>query len=395
MIATIAGSGGRRVPAPVAGVASQLGIATQPAGAATGVALTQQPVIEIRDSNGDKIGTATTQVTVAKASGSGTLSGTTTVNASSGSATFTDLVITGTGEHTLVFTATGLAGTTSGGFTVSGAPPPSALVFASDWSTATGMTDAALRDTGQVVPWDIQAGNGDLNQAVAATGLGFPATMTNVLECNMEYNGSGAGYTQHVRLTTAGAHIPIPDVGEDIFYRAYIRIDVPDTYTADDNTHPFQDAQGISEANWALRVTTLTNGTWVPMIKPNQNTTSWPNTLFACPPVNKGDVHRFEVHVHRNAETTIQIHVRVYDTDDSTLLYDDADFSNLNSSATLASNPSFTIFSAAEFAGFNGGGHNGVVGGTADQFPFLYGHQGGVAISVTDWCGAYVAGESP
>ena len=114
---------GRELRAPVtsswpinitvtAGTATQLAITTQPVGGASGASLATQPVVEIRDAQGNRVTTDnTTQVTVAIQSGAGgTLGGTTTVTASSGVVTFAGLTLTGTvGEnYVLRFTATGL-----------------------------------------------------------------------------------------------------------------------------------------------------------------------------------------------------------------------------------------------------------------------------------------------
>ncbi len=102
-----------------AGAPTQLGVFTQPAGAVSGVAFTTQPVIEIRDAGGNRVTSATTAVTAAIASGSGTLVGTVTVNAVAGVATFTNLRLDGAGAHTLTFTASGLTAATSGSIAVS------------------------------------------------------------------------------------------------------------------------------------------------------------------------------------------------------------------------------------------------------------------------------------
>jgi uncharacterized protein (TIGR02145 family) len=88
------------------GAASKVMITTQPAGAFTGTAFSTQPVVKITDAGGNTITSSTANV-VASISGTGTLSGTTAVAAINGVATFTNLKITGTGNHTLTFTAAG------------------------------------------------------------------------------------------------------------------------------------------------------------------------------------------------------------------------------------------------------------------------------------------------
>ena len=93
-----------------AGAATQLTITIQPSAAATsGVAFAQQPQVQLRDAVGNAVTLGGVSVTVAIATGSGTLSGTTTVTTNaSGVAIFTDLAITGAiGNQTLIFSSAG------------------------------------------------------------------------------------------------------------------------------------------------------------------------------------------------------------------------------------------------------------------------------------------------
>jgi hypothetical protein len=111
-------------PPPAA--ATQLAVTRQPAGAVDGAAFTTQPLVQVRDAAGVVVAGASAAVTASIASGPGTLGGTLTVTAVNGVATFTDLRITGTGAHTLRFSATGLTAATSASVsvTVAQAPPP-------------------------------------------------------------------------------------------------------------------------------------------------------------------------------------------------------------------------------------------------------------------------------
>ncbi len=98
-------------------VAAKLGILTQPDNTNTaGSAYSQQPVIEIQDSGGSRVTSSTAAVTVAIASGPGTIGGTLTVNAVAGVATFTDITTSVGGVNTLVFTSSGLTSVTSASF---------------------------------------------------------------------------------------------------------------------------------------------------------------------------------------------------------------------------------------------------------------------------------------
>ncbi|WP_276364566.1 hypothetical protein, partial [Daejeonella sp. H1SJ63] len=108
-----------------AGSPAQLTITTQPVGGASGAVLSTQPVIAIRDAQGNLTG-STASVSVAIKTGTGgTLGGTTSVTAVAGTATFTNLTLAGTvGEnYTLEFTSAGLTAVTSSNVTVTAGSP--------------------------------------------------------------------------------------------------------------------------------------------------------------------------------------------------------------------------------------------------------------------------------
>jgi hypothetical protein len=263
------------------------------------------------------------------------------------------------------------------------------VVFHSDFGTARGTSEAALLDTGKEVPWDIQVGNGRMNEVVAAAGLGFPAAMANVLRCGLEWNGNGAP-TQLVRLENNRAHIPIPAVGGSIFYRWYIRVEQADAYTVDTNTHPIQDGFAVSDCNWFLRIESLGNGTFIGRWQVT-NTNEFPNGFYSPPPLPKGEVFRYELQILRNTTSTFQIHTRVFD-DEGRQVLSDSDFRNANGAVSLADNPSINIHVLANLAGLNAG-HNGVFGpGQQELFPMLHSYQGGFAVRTDTWCGAYENG---
>ncbi|NOT06984.1 MAG: hypothetical protein HOP28_02150, partial [Gemmatimonadales bacterium] len=99
-----------------AGSATKLTITTQPsATAASGAAFAQQPVIQLRDGSDNPVAQAGVNVTVAIATGGGTLGGTATVATNaSGVATFAGLSIAGiVGDRTLTFTSGALTAATS------------------------------------------------------------------------------------------------------------------------------------------------------------------------------------------------------------------------------------------------------------------------------------------
>lgn len=106
------------------GVPVRLSIRTQPAGAASGVPFTTQPVIEVRDAAENVVTASSVSVMASLTSGGGVLGGITSTTAAQGVATFVDLNVSGSvGARTVSFSAPGLGSVTSGSFAlVAGAP---------------------------------------------------------------------------------------------------------------------------------------------------------------------------------------------------------------------------------------------------------------------------------
>jgi hypothetical protein len=100
----------------VSGAPSRLAILTQPSQTAqVGTPFGRQPVIQVRDGQGNDVAQSGVPVTAAIALGAGTLGGTATRSTDAqGRATFTDLQINGAaGAHTLIFAAAGYTSVTS------------------------------------------------------------------------------------------------------------------------------------------------------------------------------------------------------------------------------------------------------------------------------------------
>lgn len=100
---------------------SQIGVSTAVGGAVSNHAFITQPAVDIRDGFGNRVSTATNQVSVSLISGNGTLVGTTTVAAVQGRATFSGLLIKGTraatdtlgtGQQILQFSSPGFSSVT-------------------------------------------------------------------------------------------------------------------------------------------------------------------------------------------------------------------------------------------------------------------------------------------
>jgi hypothetical protein len=99
-------------------VASQLVISTQPADTVAGQDI-PDVVVSVEDQFGNLITDITSDVTIAIASGTGTLNGGVTVTSEAGMATFDDLSINQAGDYTLSVTDGSLTTDTSSSFTIS------------------------------------------------------------------------------------------------------------------------------------------------------------------------------------------------------------------------------------------------------------------------------------
>ncbi len=227
-----------------------LAIQAQPGDAASAAPLGTQPVVEVRDDNGDLVaGDNSTVVTAAIASGEGSLDGTMSVTAAAGVATFTDLMITGTaGEHQLSFSAQGLASATSSAFTLRAgvASPATSAVSVSDDVIVVGETavialqarDAQENDHdtgGRVVEFSasggtsegiigetIDNGDGTYESSFVATASGTETTIQATID--------GEPVTSplpRIRVSSGqppndvSVGVPIMDMGDSITYQGF------------------------------------------------------------------------------------------------------------------------------------------------------------------------------
>jgi hypothetical protein len=122
-------------------------MAVQPSDSApSGVDLVRQPVVQLQDASGNSLPIGGVAVTVALASGGGTLGGTTTQNTNAnGAAAFRNLSILGpSGPHTLIFAASGYTAAISTPIEVTAQPPSGAR------STLVVSNNVAVAGTGSI-----------------------------------------------------------------------------------------------------------------------------------------------------------------------------------------------------------------------------------------------------
>lgn len=264
------------------------------------------------------------------------------------------------------------------------------LIFASDWSTATGTSDAALRDTGKVLPWETLNGTNTNRSVDVSTGLDFPST--NVLRIGTTWNGSGSS-SFIPRLT---GELPALNAGNTRYYRWYMRWVVPDTVSTWGTPHPIQDGPDGGNYNWEMEARRGTAGLKVsPMWTPSGAV--YPNNRWAAlDGLNVGETYRIELQLARTTGLLYTLNPRFYDSS-NTLVLDASDFLNQTGtgSTSLASGFEFTLSDAALLQDFQCGTNGAFQGTTSGDHPVDYCYQGCFAISDETWCGAYVLGEVP
>ncbi|MDR3608514.1 MAG: invasin domain 3-containing protein [Oligoflexia bacterium] len=164
------------------GPATQLVWTTQPSGGTAGVAWSPQGVLTIKDANGNVVTTgsdATSTVTLAVASGTGTLSGTTSMSAVNGVANFTGhgLYMTAAGNKTILATesVSSLTATSSTITITEGSPSASTSTLAASPTSATADGTSSIALTATV---EDQYGNPISGQSVTLSAAGNSNTLT-------------------------------------------------------------------------------------------------------------------------------------------------------------------------------------------------------------------------
>lgn len=269
------------------------------------------------------------------------------------------------------------------------AGPPPAVVFHTDWTTALGSSDAAVRDTGKTIPWDLVIGSSNPQPGrlivVPATGLDFPS------ENCLQVDGVDIDsiQTRQVSVLPASDRWPIPAVGESVWFRVYKRVVYPASQPAlGNNNHALEERSGNS-SNWSFSFDINDNG-WRPKFQSQVvNRYALSNGSSANPVYLARNVtYRLEWQIQRIAPATCNFHIRIYDSA-NTLLYDDSDF-YIGTTQHLGQAPALTLTDPdaldAWQLGTNGPGANP----DGDIVPMWY--FGAAAVSRADWCGPYSQG---
>ncbi|MEQ9318863.1 MAG: hypothetical protein RIF41_06865 [Polyangiaceae bacterium] len=266
----------------------------------------------------------------------------------------------------------------------------SGLAFESDWSTGLGQGADALRDADKDKPWTTILDNGGLLEVVATASEGLDFPTANVLKITANNGGSGLVPAAQPQFRTQDGYVPIPAVGESIFYRYYLRVEVPDSYSDDPLTHGTQDADDFGLRNWQHEIVTRSDGTFDLRVSVTNSADNnpYPNHFWRVN-LDKNTTYRNEHQLELIAPGQFALRAAVFDVDDRQV-YSDVDFSNVDGVPLSAAAPlNLGSGGAAQLGAFRTG-LNSLVGTHAPgTFPFTFAYVGGVAICRSTWCGPY------
>ena len=275
-----------------------------------------------------------------------------------------------TNPHVVTVTSGATANTA---FVASQIVTPAGLVFASDWRTAVGNSAAAVGDGGK---WDdFHTGTTRL-MIVAATGLDFPAGMSNVIQGR--YRESESNYWIIQKFNGW----PAPAIGGVLCDRFYFRHTLVGTSIS---FHPVEPEPGgcATESN----ITITGQNPFSFQVRSEEH--RWETTL------SRGVTYRIERRFERTGTNAWIIHVRIFDSA-GVMVRSDADFDCVLGHGThrMSDQPVSTISpTCIRNHCFNWQGGGGNRGSDDENNNRIY--YGGYAVSLSDWCGAYSPSEIP
>jgi hypothetical protein len=255
------------------------------------------------------------------------------------------------------------------------------LAWWSDWRTATGGSGNALYDGGK---WTGSAWH--INSTVlSASGLGFPAGMTNVLLAYMGNGDSGGD----VSVCNGWA---LPTIGEAVAFRVYMRHGLTNLGggLGSASNHPIQPGAGALPFFWAWKYGLASNGDITNLHLVHQESASPYKEFFISGSFPTDTMFIIEWSYERTASNVWKVRGKVSDgsyseidsfTDTGTVVWD----SGWDNAQNLACGSSSAMRSL--FIGWNGPGGWGNVRGTI--------HWGGAAVAITEpgeWIGPYPVG---
>jgi hypothetical protein len=260
------------------------------------------------------------------------------------------------------------------------------LLFVSDWPS-TGTSDAILMDSTKPRPWterNQNAGN-STEQIRSASGLGFPATVTNILETDAH----GSTFVD-VRVANAW---PSPAITDVMLYRLGLQFVIPDSYSIGGNdNHPIEPYPGATAFEWGWEFAPSQNGKMTPL----WNTAGGGRRYFATDGLNKSQFYWLEwKFIPTGSAGVYKSRMRFVDVN-GTVILTDADLRESGANHTWTQDdPSLTLDDLALRSltvGDNGPGSWSVVtpGTVFNRFSTV---AVGKSNASNVWIGPYVPGE--
>jgi hypothetical protein len=284
-------------------------------------------------------------------------------------------------------------------------PSDPTVLFESDWSTATGTSDEALRDTNQPIPWAKGLSDGGVLQIVNASDAGLSHwPTTNALKVTCLDPGNANCAAEHTDIDNAWAE---PPIGQSLYYRVYLQVDsMFNQRSGLPSEHPLENGNGGgSHTDWALTTEAHANGEW--SLEWRFANSDWPanrwcvaGSASGCtdgdkrtrPTLRNNYTYMIEIQFEHTSETHFSLRPRVWDVPGDSLLYGPEDFENVNRTATMAESGILT-FNTKNWLQLMVGS-SGVTASAGEIPPgFVYGqpmyYWGAVAVCANDWCGPY------
>ncbi|MFN8652031.1 MAG: hypothetical protein U0133_09040 [Gemmatimonadales bacterium] len=301
-----------------------------------------------------------------------TSSVTVTYSATGGTITSGGLYTAGstTGSFSVIATQQGGTLADTSAVTIAAAPPPGTPIFASDWA-------GGILDGGKWTRW----GNNGALAAVAASGMGFPTGMTNVLRVTM-----GTGTFDWVEANNQWG---MPAIGESRAFRLYVRNEVGAVSGGWAATHPVESKGtdgSIAGSFYAWHIGSNTNNTF-PIAFGTE--AAWPRNYISTSgttgsdvgSLTKNTVYRLEWKWTRTATSTYTLDMRIVDASGN-IIESNSTIRAWGGNTLASDNTGFPL-DAASITGMRVG-INGGFSATGTQYVYW----GGFAVCA-DWCGAY------
>lgn len=267
------------------------------------------------------------------------------------------------------------------------------VLFQSDWSVGdiTNNSRWSNYDTNNVL------------SVVSATGLGFPATMLNVLKVEHRYPTVKAGHVA-IGLDSAGVPgAPYPwsliAVGQSLYFRIYTRAVWDSDVRVQDGSCHFIEAVNTSATN-GLNFYKDVYGFHYSLVAAAADDTNhlWRLGHRGPGQYQNGDAiadgtYRHEWKLTRQGTDSWDVQWRVYDTDDTTLLYDPSG-TGAADPVVMNGSPGTNQATAGVSMGIDDDHMRsfwlGTNGGTFTAWSQAqYSYYGGFMVRNDDWCGAY------